>query len=60
VKGSLVMGITKEIEHVAIMMDGNGRWATKRGLPRLAGHYAGMKTILLEAITSNQITNEEG
>lgn len=29
-------------EHMAIMMDGNGRWASKRGLPRTAGHYAGM------------------
>ncbi|KKO51813.1 hypothetical protein XI25_23540 [Paenibacillus sp. DMB20] len=29
-------------KHIAIMMDGNGRWATKRGLPRTAGHYAGM------------------
>ena len=28
--------------HVAIVMDGNGRWANKRGLPRLAGHNAGM------------------
>lgn len=28
--------------HVAIIMDGNGRWAAKRGLPRLAGHNAGM------------------
>jgi undecaprenyl diphosphate synthase len=27
--------------HVAIIMDGNGRWAIKRGLPRLAGHKAG-------------------
>ena len=27
--------------HVAIIMDGNGRWATKRGLPRTAGHAAG-------------------
>jgi len=27
--------------HVAIIMDGNGRWARKRGLPRLAGHKAG-------------------
>lgn len=27
--------------HVAIIMDGNGRWATKRGLPRTAGHKAG-------------------
>ena len=27
--------------HIAIIMDGNGRWATKRGLPRTAGHAAG-------------------
>ncbi|MBB5064524.1 di-trans,poly-cis-decaprenylcistransferase [Granulicella mallensis] len=27
--------------HVAIIMDGNGRWATQRGLPRIAGHRAG-------------------
>jgi undecaprenyl diphosphate synthase len=29
--------------HVGIIMDGNGRWATKRGLPRTAGHYEGVK-----------------
>jgi undecaprenyl diphosphate synthase len=29
------------LRHVAIIMDGNGRWAKKRGLPRLAGHNAG-------------------
>ena len=28
--------------HVAIIMDGNGRWATRRGLPRIAGHRAGV------------------
>lgn len=28
--------------HIAIIMDGNGRWANQRGLPRLAGHNAGM------------------
>jgi len=28
--------------HVAIIMDGNGRWATRRGLPRMAGHRAGL------------------
>ena len=27
--------------HIAIIMDGNGRWAKKRGLPRTAGHVAG-------------------
>ena len=30
-------------EHVGIIMDGNGRWAKKRGLPRSAGHSAGAK-----------------
>ena len=31
--------------HVAIIMDGNGRWASKRGLPRLAGHHAGTENL---------------
>ena len=31
--------------HVAIIMDGNGRWATRRGLPRLAGHQAGTENL---------------
>jgi undecaprenyl diphosphate synthase len=31
--------------HVAIIMDGNGRWAKSRGLPRFAGHRAGAKTV---------------
>jgi undecaprenyl diphosphate synthase len=31
--------------HVAIIMDGNGRWATRRGLPRTAGHIEGAKTV---------------
>lgn len=31
--------------HVAIVMDGNGRWAQRRSLPRLAGHDAGMKAL---------------
>ena len=30
--------------HIAIIMDGNGRWATRRGLPRSAGHAAGAET----------------
>ena len=32
-------------QHVAIIMDGNGRWAKKRGLPRTAGHREGAKTL---------------
>lgn len=37
--------------HIAIIMDGNGRWARKRGLPRLAGHRAGVENLrrVLEA-----------
>ena len=32
--------------HVAVIMDGNGRWATKRGLPRSEGHRAGTEAII--------------
>lgn len=32
------------VKHLAIIMDGNGRWAKKRGLPRSAGHQAGADT----------------
>ncbi|GAA0461506.1 isoprenyl transferase [Alkalibacillus silvisoli] len=32
-------------KHIAIIMDGNGRWAKKRALPRVAGHREGMKSI---------------
>lgn len=42
-------------EHVAIIMDGNGRWAKKRGLPRIAGHHEGMKTVRKIAKVSNQM-----
>ncbi len=37
--------LTKIPTHVAIIMDGNGRWATRRGQPRLAGHHAGTENI---------------
>ena len=32
-------------EHVAIIMDGNGRWATKKGLPRSSGHNEGVNVL---------------
>src|SRR5918911_2886663 len=32
-------------QHIAIIMDGNGRWANQRGLPRLLGHRAGSKNV---------------
>ncbi|HXI75149.1 MAG TPA: undecaprenyl diphosphate synthase family protein, partial [Pyrinomonadaceae bacterium] len=31
--------------HVAIIMDGNGRWAAQRGQPRIAGHRAGVEAV---------------
>src|SRR5450432_4396339 len=33
------------VEHVAIIMDGNGRWAQARGLPRLEGHRRGVEAV---------------
>lgn len=43
--------------HIAIVPDGNGRWAEKRGLPRLAGHQAGVKKMrsLVEYLNEQQI-----
>lgn len=42
-------------EHVAIIMDGNGRWAKDRGLPRMAGHHSGMKAVKRITIAANQL-----
>ncbi|MBT2681386.1 isoprenyl transferase [Bacillus sp. ISL-35] len=41
--------------HVAIIMDGNGRWAKKRALPRVAGHHEGMKVVRKITKLANQI-----
>jgi undecaprenyl diphosphate synthase len=43
--------------HTAIIMDGNGRWAERRGLPRTAGHRAGAKAVrrVVEAATRGPI-----
>lgn len=38
-------------ESIAIIMDGNGRWAKEKGLPRSAGHVEGVETV-------NRITTE--
>jgi undecaprenyl diphosphate synthase len=45
--------------HVAIIMDGNGRWATRRGLPRSAGHQAGARAArrVLEAASDLGVTS---
>ncbi len=39
------LDMTNIPEHIAIIMDGNGRWAQKRHLPRIAGHKQGMNTV---------------
>jgi undecaprenyl diphosphate synthase len=39
--------------HVAIIMDGNGRWATQRDLPRIEGHMAGIESVR-EAVTATR------
>jgi undecaprenyl diphosphate synthase len=43
--------------HVAIIMDGNGRWAERRGLPRLSGHQAGFDRVrsVIKAVLSRDI-----
>lgn len=41
--------------HVAIIMDGNGRWAKKRALPRVAGHHEGMKVVRKITKLANQL-----
>ncbi len=37
--------------HIAIIMDGNGRWAKKRNLPRAAGHKAGIEAVRITVET---------
>ncbi|MBW5444540.1 isoprenyl transferase [Cohnella sp. CFH 77786] len=41
--------------HVAVIMDGNGRWAKSRGLPRIAGHHNGMKAVKRIAKAADRI-----
>ncbi len=58
--GSGAKGMTsagKVPTHIAIIMDGNGRWARKRGLPRLAGHKAGTDNIkrIIESAYDHQV-----
>ncbi len=48
---------SKKLTHLAIIMDGNGRWAQKRGLPRAMGHRAGVEALrrIVELCPGNQI-----
>lgn len=43
------------LQHIAIIMDGNGRWAKKRMLPRTAGHYKGVEVVREIAIYANKL-----
>ena len=47
----------KRLIHVAIIMDGNGRWAKKKGLPRTSGHKAGAETLrkIIEYATASEV-----
>src|SRR6266436_9040267 len=36
---------SSDLRHVAVIMDGNGRWAAQRGQPRIAGHRAGVEAV---------------
>ncbi len=42
---SAVLGVTHGARHVAIIMDGNGRWAKKRHMPRAFGHQRGVEAV---------------
>ncbi len=44
-KDDIALDPEKMPQHVAIIMDGNGRWASKRGLPRTRGHQKGMERL---------------
>lgn len=41
--------------HVAVIMDGNGRWAKRRGLPRIVGHQNGMKAVKRATIAADEL-----
>lgn len=45
---------TKKLTHLAIIMDGNGRWAKAKNLPRTAGHLAGLKALKKIVIASKK------
>ena len=40
------MGTENICKHIAIIMDGNGRWAKKRGMPRTFGHKKGAENVV--------------
>jgi undecaprenyl diphosphate synthase len=51
------MPVSASPQHVAIIMDGNGRWARSRGLPRIAGHRSSIKVVrkIVEACAERNV-----
>lgn len=49
------MDLQRIPEHIAIIMDGNGRWAKKRGMPRTAGHLQGAENVRTIAKEANRL-----
>ena len=52
---SVALSLDNVPEHVAVIMDGNGRWAKTRGLPRVAGHHNGMKAVKRVVMAANDL-----
>ncbi len=55
IKKTADVDMTRLPQHIAIIMDGNGRWATSKGLPRTAGHRVGSETFRKIATYCNNI-----
>mgnify|MGYP002752750020 CR=1 FL=1 len=51
----LTLDMTRVPHHVAIIMDGNGRWAKRRGMPRSAGHKAGADTLKQIIVAADEL-----
>ena len=49
------MDKNKQLNHLAIIMDGNGRWAKKRKMPRFMGHKAGMDNVEKIALAADEL-----
>ena len=55
VRENMAIDMERIPHHIAIIMDGNGRWAQKRHLPRVAGHKQGMQTVKTITITASNL-----
>ena len=55
VSENMAIDMARIPHHIAIIMDGNGRWAQKRHLPRVAGHKQGMQTVKTITIAASNL-----